>query len=245
LLTRPLVLTSLALLSALATFWASPSLPGMVTVGLVASLFAVSVIRSERARLRHSESEKLAAEHRLLVEAVQCTPVAMAVYTPQDKLLVCNQAYKAQFPRGFATLDRHPEAHVYYADMLRHDADPSTESAELEAHIVEKIKLWHATDSTPVDRFYMAVGWRRVTKFNTPSGAIAGFSVDINALKQREAELQSEIERREALELRLTELANTDSLTKVANRRRFMEISESELKRAKRYGHPLVSWCWI
>lgn len=45
------------------------------------------LVISERARNSRTESQQFEAEHRLLIEAVQCAPVAMAVYTAQDKLL--------------------------------------------------------------------------------------------------------------------------------------------------------------
>lgn len=45
-------------------------------------------------------------------------------------------------------------------------------------------------------------------------------------------------ERKEALE-RLEELATTDPLTGLANRRRFLELAGAELDRSRRYGHPM------
>ncbi|MFK7963886.1 MAG: GGDEF domain-containing protein [Burkholderiaceae bacterium] len=219
--------------------WQSPGLWTVVSAVLAVVICGVMVTRARRSKLRRLKSQLLEVEHRYLVEAVQSTPVSMAVYTPEDKLLVCNQAYRSMFPAGFAFYDQDPDAVITYPGLLRHNADPDMKPSELEAEIAKKVALWHALDNHPIERFYEAVGWRHVTKFHTPSGAVAGFAVNINALKDRERELEEEIARRKALELKLTELANTDSLTKVTNRRRFMELTEAELKRARRNRHGL------
>lgn len=44
---------------------------------------------------------------------------------------------------------------------------------------------------------------------------------------------------RKVMEARLRELATSDPLTGVANRRHFLEKAEAEVQRARRYGHPL------
>ena len=49
----------------------------------------------------------------------------------------------------------------------------------------------------------------------------------------------SDITDRKQVEEKLNELATTDDLTKLLNRRQFMEVAEHEIKRAKRYGRPL------
>lgn len=82
-------------------------------------------------------------------------------------------------------------------------------------------------------------GWLRVTKFSTPSGAVAGFAVDINENKERESALNAQIETSKTLEKQLRELANTDSLTGLPNRRAFLERLETEFTRVGRYGEPL------
>jgi diguanylate cyclase (GGDEF)-like protein/PAS domain S-box-containing protein len=56
-------------------------------------------------------------------------------------------------------------------------------------------------------------------------GFFVGFA-DLSEQKQREE--------------RLRELASTDGLTGVLNRRRFLELAQAELERSRRYGHPLT-----
>lgn len=58
-------------------------------------------------------------------------------------------------------------------------------------------------------------------------------------LARANSELQSEIERRRHLEENLRNLAITDTLTGIYNRRKFDEALDSETNRAARYGTPL------
>jgi len=58
-------------------------------------------------------------------------------------------------------------------------------------------------------------------------------------LEQQTAALKAEIEARKRAESRLRHLATTDELTNVSNRRHFLELSEPEFARARRYDHPL------
>ena len=50
----------------------------------------------------------------------------------------------------------------------------------------------------------------------------------------------SDISRMKAMERQLQEMARTDELTGLCNRRYFMEQARQELSRAKRYGHPVA-----
>ena len=52
--------------------------------------------------------------------------------------------------------------------------------------------------------------------------------------------LTHEVEARRNLEAELVHLAATDSLTGIANRRRLTERTDEELRRARRFGHPLA-----
>ncbi len=68
----------------------------------------------------------------------------------------------------------------------------------------------------------------------------------IRSLQQRKTALGQLAQERDILEQRVQErthelekLATTDELTKVANRRKFLDVALAELDRAKRYGRPL------
>ncbi len=59
-------------------------------------------------------------------------------------------------------------------------------------------------------------------------------------LKQTNKYLQDEITERKQLEEELQRQATTDGLTGISNRRNFLELMKSEIKRAIRLGHPLA-----
>ncbi|MDF1663165.1 MAG: diguanylate cyclase [Planctomycetota bacterium] len=58
-------------------------------------------------------------------------------------------------------------------------------------------------------------------------------------VEERTQELQNEIKERIRIQEELRRLATTDGLTKASNRRHFLELSEKEFQRAKRYQHPM------
>lgn len=58
-------------------------------------------------------------------------------------------------------------------------------------------------------------------------------------LRHQYAVLEGEVEERRHAQEELRKLAGTDPLTGIANRRRFTELSEQELRHAYRYGHPV------
>lgn len=58
-------------------------------------------------------------------------------------------------------------------------------------------------------------------------------------VEQRTQELQNEIKERTRIQEELRRLATTDGLTKASNRRHFLELSEKEFLRARRYQHPM------
>ena len=61
---------------------------------------------------------------------------------------------------------------------------------QLDAAVRERVEAQRAADGQGVERHYGDQGWLRVTKYRTPSGAIAGMALDVNELKAREEELE-------------------------------------------------------
>ncbi len=184
--------------------------------------------------------EKVLEEHRLLVESIESAPIPFAVYDQEDYLIVCNESYQELYGDTFDKFRSHGgDRRIHYADLVRTLSAGSMNADELDDYVAERCRAQRSADGTAVDRLYSGFGWMRVTKFATPAGAVAGFAVDINELKDREAALQAQVEKSRTLEDRLRELANTDHLTGLPNRRRFFERLESEFARANRFGQPL------
>lgn len=184
-------------------------------------------------------AEQIMEEHKLLVESVEQSPIMFAVYDGEDYLIAANDSYEKLYADVFDELRRgDPSRRIHYADLIRSFSARTVPPEEMGEYIAERCRIQREADGTAVDRHYDGFGWLRVTKFSTPSGAVAGFAVDINELKERESALNAQIEKSKTLENQLRELANTDSLTGLPNRRDFLERLEMEFTRVNRYGEP-------
>lgn len=216
--------------------------PHLMTVAIaaIAVLQTLKIIRQnrqiERLSKKHQESEH---EKRLLIESIECAPLAFAVYSPDDRLLAWNISYEKFYPEAFAAYRQGSGTPApLYKDLLTESVPPDIADDKINEYIEQRVRDQRSANGTPVDRHYPSAGWMRVTKFVTPNGAIAGFAVDISALKEQEAALQTEIETRQKVESALKVLATTDSLTGALNRRAFMESIANEIERFKRYRIP-------
>ncbi len=186
------------------------------------------------------DSEELVNEHRLLVESVQHYPMPFALYDADDKLVVWNEPYERIYEETFQELKvRLGPRRFTYSELVREYASKELSGEALDRHVTERVALQHGTLGGCSDRHYPGQGWFRVSKHHTPSGAIAGFAIDINELKQREEELMQEVERRKALEIAIRKLANTDEMTGIANRRYFMQVAEACFANAAEHGSPV------
>ena len=216
---------------------------GTVTTVLVAvflALCGLSVWASLRRPQEAADAARLAAEHRMLRESVENNPMPFAVYDDQDGLMAWNKAYEATHAEAFRRLQpRMAQGRLHYAELIRVTAEATLPPDAVEAHVAQRVRQQREADGVGVDREYPGLGWLRVCKFATPSGAVAGFAVDINELKQREAALKAQIGLSEALAHQLRELADTDTLTGTFSRRAFLERAAEEFQRSRRYGHTL------
>jgi len=191
----------------------------------------------ERTEADDEEFERIKREHALLIESIEVTPVAVAVYDDQDRLIVWNKPYERVHARAFEKLrEKADRRRLYYDDLVRVIAEATMAGDLVDAYVRQRVQDQRNADGVGVDRNYPDVGWFRISKFKTQSGAIAGFAVDINENKRHEARLESEISRREALEEQLRIQANTDALTQIANRGAFLERADTEFRRGNCFG---------
>jgi diguanylate cyclase (GGDEF)-like protein len=217
-----------------------PGAARVVLIGLFLVLCAMGIWASRRRRQDTADVLRLAAEHRMLRESVENNPMPFAVYDDQDRLMAWNKAYEATHAEAFRRLQpRSAQGRIHYAELIRVTAEATLPAEEVAEHVAQRVRQQREADGVGVDREYPGFGWLRVCKFATPSGAVAGFAVDINELKQREAALKAQIGLSEALAHQLRELADTDALTGTLSRRAFLERAAEEFQRSRRYGHAL------
>jgi diguanylate cyclase (GGDEF)-like protein len=190
-----------------------------------------------RTSAHDGDFERIRREHALLIESIEVTPVAVAVYDDHDRLIFWNKPYERVHASAFEKLrGKADRRELYYADLVRVIAEATMAADLVEGYVRRRVQEQRDADGVGVDRNYPGVGWFRISKFKTRSGAIAGFALDINENKHYEARLENEIGRREALEERLRLQANTDALTQLANRGAFLERAEMEFLRGDRFG---------
>ena len=140
------------------------------------------------------------------------------LYDRDDRLVLCNQRYKEIYAETAELLIPGNS----FADIIRFGVENGQYPAAIgneEAFIAERLARHRETDGAieqelPNDR------WLRIEERRTREGGYVGFRVDITQLKRQQREL--------------TRLAWSDSLTGVLNRRRFLDLAEIEMKRAKR-----------
>jgi diguanylate cyclase (GGDEF)-like protein len=212
----------------------------IVWVGVLCVLGATGVATGWHRRRAAAEVHRLAAEHQMLRESIENNPMPYAVYDDQDRLIAWNKAYEATHADAFRRLRPQAEqGRLQYGELLRVTAEATLPAEAVAEHVAERLRRQREADGVAVDREYPSLGWLRVCKFATPSGAVAGFAVDINELKQREAALKEQIALSDTLAGQLRVLANTDALTGTMSRRAFLECATEEFQRMRRYGHPL------
>jgi diguanylate cyclase (GGDEF)-like protein len=79
----------------------------------------------------------------------------------------------------------------------------------------------------------------RLQELDDIASAVGAFGAALGQINERTAELEREITERQQAQAKLVELATTDSLTGLHNRRYFMETATQEFERARRYRMPL------
>lgn len=179
-------------------------------------------------------SAAMREEHQLLLESIHHYPMPYAIYDKNDRLIVWNQQYEEIYAHTFDALkDKLQARQLSYRDLIQSNASESLSGQALEEYVDQRVAHHRDQVNSVVDREYPQYGWYRVSKNMMPSGGVAGFAIDINELKQREADLLREVERRERLEVKIRKLANTDALTGIANRRHFVERVEIEFDRTQ------------
>jgi diguanylate cyclase (GGDEF)-like protein len=212
----------------------------LVLVGVLLALGAWGAWLGWRRRRAVADVHRVLAEHRMLRESIENTPMPYAVYDDQDRLIAWNKAYEATHAEAFSRLRPLAEqGRLQYAELLRVTAEATLPPEAVAEHVAERLRRQREANGAAVDREYPSLGWLRVCKFATPSGAVAGFAVDINELKQREAALKEQIALSDALARQLRERADTDALTGCMSRRAFLECAADEIQRMRRHGHPL------
>jgi signal transduction histidine kinase len=136
----------------------------------------------------HAEFRKLSTDRDDLVEAVNASPAALAIFDQDARLEICNRAFADDHATAFQKFDSLEDAEGLSYEkigILNFPANLSDaeETAYWAAHrVLDPNELCNWTDvEDPVN------GWRRIAKFATPSGKVALLSYDISDIKSAQA----------------------------------------------------------
>ncbi|WP_431284132.1 putative bifunctional diguanylate cyclase/phosphodiesterase [Humitalea sp. 24SJ18S-53] len=196
-----------------------PLIASMATAGAVAlgagvwfglpataAVVAAAVPPGALAWLAARRAARAEAAGGLLADAIDGIPCNFAVFAPDRTLLVASDGYRALHAEALTAAGDRP---VRYDDLMRMAVvrtifpDPTAPgaSAGIEAEVARRVEQHEGEAPQGFDRLYPDGRWMRVVKQRLPGGQVAGMTIDITAIKQRERALQdSEAQARLLLE---------------------------------------------
>ncbi len=199
-------------------------------------VFAIITDQSEQKRAQ----EDLAVSEARYRDVVESVPIGMFQTTSEGKVIYINPAAATIFgydsPQEMsAAVQSGTLAEILYANpWRRNDYIRELRAEPGRWHLFED-RFWHKDGSLFDGVLYFSERVHAAT--NEPY--LFGFIRDVSELKRTAAELNTRNAELQALTLRLEEMATTDALTAIYNRRKFNQLIKTEIARAQRYGEPL------
>jgi methyl-accepting chemotaxis protein len=133
-----------------------------------------------------SELEQLRNRVRILEDAIEHAPVAIAVYDRSDKLIAWNHRYSGLYKELFATA----KSALSYADVVRASLEMhGFNGTDIEAEIAKRVATQRNGDGSESERSYPDGTRRLVSKHRISGDAIAGYAMEVTQLRNREDQL--------------------------------------------------------
>jgi diguanylate cyclase (GGDEF)-like protein len=182
--------------------------------------------------VNNSEEARQEAEmaHVSLHEAMEALPIGLAVYDPQDRLVLINREASEMSPyRGGGDLLGQSYESLIRRSLERGEIQDALGREEewLKQRMEGRGKL-----STPLLRRSIDGRWMHFYEIGTPSGYLVMMRLNVTELVQKAQALENS-------NARLEHLSTTDALTRLANRRAFDQCLKSEWQRSTRNQQPL------
>lgn len=208
------------------------SVMGVAALGALVLLGGATLAYSAVRLILHSEEARQEAElaHLSLEEAIEALPIGLAVYDPQDRLMVFNrEAAELNLYRAGGDLIGQSYETLIRSSLKRGEIPDALGREEewLSQRMAGRGKL-----STPLLRRTADGRWMHFYEIGTPSGCLVMMRLEVSELVHKTMALEQSNER-------LEHLSTTDALTGLANRRSFDQCLHSEWQRSIRNQHPL------
>jgi len=192
---------------------------GLVLAGLSVALMAAIVHMLRLERLRLAAQQDVERAHELLHDAVDSIPVGLVIYDPQGRLIMVNEALLQMFEPIRDVLQPGRTSEEITRTALQRGLYPQVD-VQAEEWLARRLRQYQQADGRPHELALADGRWIEFSEHRTPRGYVVGSRIDITSRKR--------------LEMQLRELASTDELTGLANRRQFMQRLEEELQRVRR-----------
>jgi len=162
-------------------------------------------ITAKKQQERALESAKRQAEHaeRRLISAIESITEGFVIYDADDRLAMCNRAFREQF--SFLAAKLVPGA--CFRDLIHEAAVGGhfdLEGKDPEAWVREQIETRQASDHVETTVRFADGRWMLRRERRTPDGEMIGIRSDITAFKQQEERLREAKRKAERAEARLT-----------------------------------------
>lgn len=130
-----------------------------------------------------------------ILRSIETLPIPIAIYDEEDRLISCNKLYTQHHPKALDALDlMNRRKRPSYFDMIQEGLDRKLTPEEKTAAFKDWAKKQPQADGKLVERKFPNAGWLRVGKRRLPDGGTVRVAIEINELKQREADLIDAIE---------------------------------------------------
>jgi PAS domain S-box-containing protein len=167
----------------------------------------------------------------LLNEILEHSPDSFGVFDKHDQLIFCNQhmadvwglTKQQAIGMNIEALVKHAYLNADTINIETDDIDTWLNDARSRKRKA-KYRVFEADWKNGT--------WVQVSELMIDKELLVTTSRDITELKQTQLKLTDALEK-------ITQIAAIDELTQVSNRRSFNEHAEAEIKKSKRYAHPL------
>lgn len=143
---------------------------------------------AERTRDYEESQQEAEKAGKLLREAVQNIAVGFTIYDEDDRLVMCNEAYRRFYEASRDLLVPGKR----FADIVRAGAERGQYAAaagRIDEWVAERVALHQQADGTPIEQQLGDGRWLLIIEHRTPSGYIVGNRIDISELKASAAAL--------------------------------------------------------
>ena len=167
----------------------------------------------------HRNAIQAKASQQYLVDAVNALTDGFVIYDADDKLVLCNEAYREIYQESADLLVPGTTFEEIIRSGVANGQYPEASGKE-EDWIAERLRNHRNPPAQPFEQQLPGDRWLRIRESFTYDGGLVGFRFDITELKRNQR--------------KLAELAWTDSLTGVLNRGRFFDLVSAEINRVQR-----------